>query len=207
MFFPHDHRTGCKNVVASGFNDGTSASKPTQYCGDIAGALFISSAGGYGDMDVDCDGVSPTSGGCRNDPSKQGQTAFHDQFRQYDIGDLNAFVHPYVVFGNTNFDPQQYGMQQLSVMAVVCGGQLHYGIWGDTNGGSKTGEASLAMARLCFGSSMDANNGHNEADILYIGFAGVNAVPGKSAAWTTTTPEDFERNIKPIGDRLVAGLK
>lgn len=43
------------------------------------------------------------------------------------VVDLNPFVHDYVVFGNTGdspgwstFDPRDYGMLPLSVMAVVC---------------------------------------------------------------------------------------
>ncbi|RAL13410.1 glycoside hydrolase family 75 protein [Aspergillus homomorphus CBS 101889] len=201
-----NHKAGCKNVIASGFNDGTSASRPTQYCGDIPGALFISTAGGYADMDVDCDGASSTSGGCGNDPSNQGQTTFQDQVRPFGINNLNANIHPYVVFGNTNFSPQQYGVQPLSVMVVVCGEQLFYGIWGDTNGGSKTGEASISLARLCFGSGISGNSGHSQADVLYLAFTSGDAVPGGSAAWTATSTDEFQRSIKSLGDQLVAGL-
>jgi hypothetical protein len=45
------------------------------------------------------------------------------------------------VFGNfgndkgyTNFHPQNHGLKPLSVMAVVCGDKLVYGVWGDVNG-------------------------------------------------------------------------
>lgn len=75
-------------------------------------------------MDVDCDGSNNTGGDCGNDPSGQSETAFKDQLSQYGIDDLDANVHPYVVFGNANFDPQQYGMEPLSVMAVVCNSQV-----------------------------------------------------------------------------------
>jgi chitosanase len=55
-------------------------------------------------------------------------TAFMDTVQQYGISDLDANIHPYVVFGNSGssptFDPQQYGMEPLSVMAVVCNNQL-----------------------------------------------------------------------------------
>jgi chitosanase len=41
---------------------------------------------------------------------------------------LNAKVHTYVVFGNDgtspSFDPQEHGIESLSVMAVVCGDKL-----------------------------------------------------------------------------------
>lgn len=79
-------------------------------------------------MDIDCDGANYSAGGCANDPSGQGQTAFMDTVSQYGISDLDANIHPYVVFGNSgsspSFDPQQYGMEPLSVMAVVCNNQL-----------------------------------------------------------------------------------
>lgn len=67
-------------------------------------------------------------GKCSNDPTGQPETAFKDQVSQYGISDLDATIHPYVVFGNEgavpNFDPQEYGMKPLSVMAVVCDGQV-----------------------------------------------------------------------------------
>lgn len=77
-------------------------------------------------MDVDCDGANQGAGDCANDPTGQSQTAFQDRVRAHGIADLDANVHPYVVFGNDGpkFDPQQYGMEPLSVMAVVCGGKL-----------------------------------------------------------------------------------
>jgi hypothetical protein len=47
------------------------------------------------------------------------------------VSDLNANYIPYVVFGNegskagfTTFDPTKFGVQPLSVMAVVCGDQM-----------------------------------------------------------------------------------
>jgi len=79
-------------------------------------------------MDVDCDGADNGARGCSNDPSGQGTTAFKDKVSKYGISDLNANVHPYVVFGNEgaspSFEPKDHGMEPLSVMAVVCGGKL-----------------------------------------------------------------------------------
>jgi hypothetical protein len=82
------------------------------YCGDRLtshGILYQQGTGGaLSDMDIDCDGT-------------QGSAA--------DDGDAN--IHPYVVFGNVgshpgyaNFDPRDYGVEPLSVMAVVCGDKL-----------------------------------------------------------------------------------
>lgn len=75
-------------------------------------------------MDVDCDGLNYKGGDCGADETGQDETAFKDQLSQYGISDLDANIHPYVVFGNTDFDPQQYGMEPLSVMAVLCNDQV-----------------------------------------------------------------------------------
>ena len=76
-------------------------------------------------MYVDCDGANRTGGKCVNDPSGQGKTAFQYQVAQLNAGidDLNANLHPYVVFGNEldspSFDPSNHGMVPLTVMAIV----------------------------------------------------------------------------------------
>jgi chitosanase len=79
-------------------------------------------------MDVDCDGANNSAGDCANDPSGQGETAFKDTVASYGISDLDANKHPFVVFGNSgaspSFDPQEYGIEPLSIMAVVCDNQL-----------------------------------------------------------------------------------
>ncbi|KAF7714028.1 Chitosanase [Penicillium ucsense] len=204
----------CNNVLQSGFSDGESGKADIAYCGDIHDAIFLhtqSSKGAYADMDIDHDGADNSAGECSNDPSGQGQTAFQDEVKKLGISDLNANVHPYVVFGNEGgnptFDPQRYGMEPLSVMAVICNGELHYGIWGDTNGGHLVGEASLSMAKLCFPEEhLNGNSGHETKDVMYIGFGGKNAVPGKSANWHAVDGQAFENSLKPIGDSLVAKL-
>jgi hypothetical protein len=87
-------------------------------------------------MDIDCDGAQggpADDGRCGNSQDTQSITSFADTVKAYNKGiqDLNANVHPYVVFGNSgtksgykNFNPQNYGVQPLSLMAVVCGNKL-----------------------------------------------------------------------------------
>jgi len=103
------------------------------YCGDIVNVIYLHSSangGQYADMDVDCDGADRLGGACSNDPTGQDITAFQNMVNGYNVGikDLDAKVHPYVVFGNEgakpSFDPQKFGIHPLSVVAVVCGGQL-----------------------------------------------------------------------------------
>lgn len=81
-------------------------------------------------MDIDCDGAQggdADDGRCGNSADTQDITAFQYTVAGYNSGinDLNAYVHPYVVFGNdgdkyVSFDPTKYGIEPLSVMAVVC---------------------------------------------------------------------------------------
>lgn len=83
-----------------------------------------------------------------------------------------------------------------------------YGVWGDTNGFTSTGEASLALGKLCFpNEGLNGDNGHDGKDVLYIGFTGEGTVPGKNGAnWKARNTADFEASIKSLGDKLVAGL-
>jgi hypothetical protein len=189
-------------------------------------------------MDIDCDGYQGPKSVCGNTDGTdtQGRTTFRDQVRAFGIQDLDPSVHNYVVFGNENddnepgfpvFDPKKYGVQPLSLMAVVCGKKMvrtspkdqhcqmltfvqFYGFWGDSNGsdGQKPviGEASISMARLCFGSSMTNDNGHDEADVMYIAFTGQEAVLGKNgAAWRAKTSLEFQNDaaFNKLGDKLV----
>jgi len=119
-------------------------------------------------MDIDCDGQQTgrkaDDGRCHPGGDTQDATAFGDEVTQYGIPELNAFVHGYVVFGNTadgksewpQFDPVAAGVQSLSVMVVVCGNKMvssstpmdqpiqrtvllnfpcqFYGVFGDING-------------------------------------------------------------------------
>lgn len=117
----------CSKKLSGTFSGGAA------YCGDIPNAIFLKgSSGNYDNMDIDCDGANNAAGGCANDPSGQGQTSFKTTVKTYGIPDLDANVHPYVVFGNEgaspSFNPQSHGMKPLSIMAVVCNNQLVRGI-------------------------------------------------------------------------------
>lgn len=116
----NNHKAGNCQKALSG-----KSSTGAVFCGDIPNALFLKSNGGYDNMDVDCDGADDKAGDCSNDPSGYGETAFKDTVSQYGISDLNANIHPYVVFNEAPFfNPEKYGMKPLSVMAVVCNNQV-----------------------------------------------------------------------------------
>jgi hypothetical protein len=190
-------------------------------------------------MDIDCDGTPNSLCQCDGNCDTQDETSFKGTpaMNSYGIEDLDASIHNYVVFGNADdaghtpgyvtFDPTRYGVQPLSLMAVVCNNQLvraipsdaclidiidlrqYYGIWGDQNGSDGpplVGEASISIGKLCFGNSITNNNGHDQADVLYLAFTGTDAVPGKNGAnWKAKTSADFQNfpQFNTIGDRLV----
>ncbi|TVY39516.1 Endo-chitosanase [Lachnellula occidentalis] len=204
----------CSNKLSPSFYANDDGSKTFSYCGDHLNdykVIYLQGTGGaMADMDIDCDGVQHGKGDdgrCDSSGDTQSQTSFADTVASYNKGvkDLNAFVHPYVVFGNVgskgSFDPKSKGVEPLSLMAVF------YGIWGDENGddGPKAviGEASISMATFCFGNSVNGDSGHDETDVLYIAFTGKDAVPGASAAWDANSATGFESSIKSLGDKLV----
>ena len=63
----------------------------------------------------------------------QSHTSINRIIKSYNVGltDLNAHEHSYVVFGNAGeksgwktFDPVSVGVQEASLMAVVCGDKM-----------------------------------------------------------------------------------
>ncbi|KAL2153608.1 hypothetical protein VTH82DRAFT_4763 [Thermothelomyces myriococcoides] len=214
----------CSNKLATGFYAKDNGPGSFSYCGDHLSdynVIFLKGPGSeFADMDIDCDGEQNGKGDdgrCGNSDDTQAITSFQWIVEGYNKGikDLNAFVHPYVVFGNTGsksgwktFEPREYGIEPLSVMAVVCGDKLFYGVWGDENGddGDKpmVGETSISLATACFGTSMTGNNGHDETDVLYIAFPGADAVPGADGAkWDADSWQEFEASIEALGDKLI----
>lgn len=110
------------------------------YCGDYYesnNVIYIKGSGtAFADMDVDCDGEQNgrgDDGRCGSSSDTQSITSFQWIIEGYKKGikDLNAYVHPYVVFGNEGtksgwktFDPTKYGIEPLSIIAVVCNNKL-----------------------------------------------------------------------------------
>ncbi|KAH7171341.1 family 75 glycoside hydrolase [Dactylonectria macrodidyma] len=217
----------CNNVLASGFYSSDGDSGDYDYCGDHLDDYNVvylqGKSGDLVNMDIDCDGIQggpADDGRCGSSGDTQSMTSFMDTVAGYGTGqeDLDANVHPYVVFGNTGtksgwatFDPQEHGIEPLSVMAVVCGDKLIYGVWGDENGDDgeypMVGEASISLATACYGTDMNGNNGHAENDVLFIAFPGSDAVPGADGAtWDAANYDTFEESITALGDELIQRL-
>ncbi|KAK4447783.1 glycoside hydrolase family 75 protein [Podospora aff. communis PSN243] len=217
----------CSLALASGFWSSDNGDNSFTYCADHLhdkNIIYIQGTNGaLANMDIDCDGEQggpADDGRCRAGGDTQPVTAFQDVVAGYGkgINDLNANVHPYVVFGNmgdkqgwVTFDPREFGVEPLSVMAVVCGDQLIYGVWGDINGDDGdyplVGEASISLATACYGDGMTSEHGHVDEDVLYIAFTGSSAVPGADGAkWTATNYGEFQQSIKDLGDTLISRL-
>lgn len=100
------------------------------FCNDTPGIIYVSGPGSLADMDVDCDGSTI----CEGDGTWQGQTAFDWLLQDgYGLKTLEASKHTFVVLGtqDIHFDTVHGGpILPLSVVAIVCNGQLHYGIFG-----------------------------------------------------------------------------
>ncbi|TPX11611.1 uncharacterized protein E0L32_007590 [Thyridium curvatum] len=211
----------CSKKIGPGFYSTDGGSGNYYYCGDHKddyNVIYLKGPGSqFVNMDIDCDGDRSgpgNDGRCNGDGTSQDITSFQYIVKGYNkgINDLNPFVHPYVVFGNVGqgnqFDPQAHGIKPLSVMAVVCGDRLIYGVWGDENGNDGphpvVGEASISLATACFGNGMTGNNGHDENDVLYIAFPGDDAVPGAGGAnWGASSYAAFENSIQDRGNKLI----
>ena len=148
----------CKNALAKGFHsaDGDDGceyfnlplhcllrlTKTTAYvyCGDHLkdyNVVYLQGTEGkLVNMDIDCDGIQGSSaddGRCGSSGDTQSVTSFQDSLQTYSTKhkDLDANIHPYVVFGNLGtkknwptFDAQKHGIKPLSIIAVVCGEKM-----------------------------------------------------------------------------------
>jgi chitosanase len=91
----------------------------------------------------------------------------------YGINNLDASKHTFVVLGTCDVPVDRISggpIEPLSVIAIVCNNQLHYGVYGDTNGcdnDNVTGEASLSLGQICFpNEGLNGDNGHTGHDVL-----------------------------------------
>ncbi|KAJ6592441.1 fungal chitosanase of glycosyl hydrolase group 75-domain-containing protein [Mycena capillaripes] len=167
------------------FPHNAAASPDVEIFGDWVDLSGVSAFHFFADMDVDCDG---------GDPSGQSQTSF---------GHLDAAQVPYFVLPADFVAAHADAIQPNSVGAIICNGQMVYGIFGDTNGAAPQviGEASLLLAQTCFpDEGLNANNGHTPLDVLYIVFG--TAVSPNVADSTIDVA-----GLKQVGDQQVALLQ
>ncbi|KAE8154786.1 fungal chitosanase [Aspergillus avenaceus] len=147
------------------------------------------------DMDVDCDGINDK---CDGNPDGQPQTNW---------GALSAYAVPYIVIPDRYLAANKVLLPGNNIAAVICNGQMYYGILGDSNGDSPqiTGEASWLMAKTCFPNErLKGDNAHSADDVTYIVFTGKDAVLPDSAL-----NENYITNfdtLRSMGNKLSEAL-
>ena len=161
-----DRIASCDQRVGGLYAPGSGKPANIPVCG-LPRAVFWTA-----DLDVDCDGKVSTKCNLMTDPWFMSQTAATDS-----SGDaLDAAALPFVVVPgrSTKFDYRAAGLAMGSVVAVVHGDELVYGILGDVGPTSYIGEASYRMAEL-LGIDPDPRVGGTEEPVSYIAFTGDDA--------------------------------
>jgi len=149
-----------------------------KYAKDVGGAATVDICGltnavyWKADLDVDCDGKMTTQCSLATDPDYMNQTAATDSHNM----PLDAATLPYVVVPgvSSRWSYRASGLAMGSVVAVIYGDHLEYGVIGDVGPVSAIGEASYAMAKSL---TIDPNprTGGTAAEVAYIAFTGVTA--------------------------------
>ncbi len=161
-----DRIASCDQVVGGLYAPGSGKPANIAVCG-LPRAVFWTA-----DLDVDCDGKVSPQCNLMTDPWFMSQTAATDS-----NGDpLDAATLPFVVVPgrSTKFDYRAAGLAMGSVVAVVHGDELVYGVLGDVGPTSYIGEASYRMAEL-LGIDPDPRVGGTEEPVSYIAFTGEDA--------------------------------
>jgi len=155
------------------------------------GAAYVWTA----NMKVDCDGLDYR---CKGNPDGQSQT---------DFGALSAYEVPYIVIPGRFVSARPKELPGNNIAAVICNGQILYGVFGDTNGDDPQviGEASWRMATACFPKDgLNGDAGHDKPDVTYIVFTGKDAVLPDAAIG-----QNYITNFKTLtstGDSLLGQL-
>lgn len=179
----------CKQVSKGLFKLDAKGEEKVPVCGR-EGAVFWTA-----DLDVDCDGRASEQCNARADPDYQAETAAHDSHGE----PLDAAATPYVVVPAPS-DRWSYKASGLrvghSVVAVVHGDRVVYGVIGDVGPKALLGEASHAMAAR-LGLDPNPRRGGAESDVLYVAFPGPDG--------EVKRPEDAAE-VERVGKRMAARL-
>lgn len=161
-----DRIASCDQIIGGPYAPGSGKPATIPICG-LPRAVFWTA-----DLDVDCDGKVSTQCNLMTDPWFMSQTAATDSMGQ----PLDAATLPFVVVPgrSTRFDYRAAGLAMGSVVAVVHGDELVYGVLGDVGPTTYIGEASYRMAEL-LGIDPDPRIGGTEDPVSYIAFTGEDA--------------------------------
>ncbi len=169
---------GCTTKVSSApYAKDSGGAANVDVCG-LKGAVFWAA-----DMDIDCDGKQSTICNKTTDPDYQSQTATTDSKGQY----LDAATLPYVVVPgvSSRWDYKASGVALGSVVAVIYGDKVEYGIIGDIGPTSIIGEASYAMAQR-LGINPNPSSGGVSSGVTYIVFTNSSVTKKEDAAEART---------------------
>jgi hypothetical protein len=130
------------------------------------------------DMDIDCDGKATTECNKTTDPAFQPQTAATDSKG----APLDAAALPYVVVpgASTRWDYRASGLRMGSVVLVLYGGKMAFGILGDVGPTTGIGEASVAMAKALGIDPNPRSGGVDAETVTYLAFTGPTGVVTKN---------------------------
>jgi hypothetical protein len=150
-------------VIGGTYARDAGGASDVQICG-LAGVVHWTA-----DMDIDCDGQMSAQCNVTTDPSYMNQTAATDSMGN----PLDAATLPFVVFPapSTRFDYRTAGLGMRTVVAVIVGDRVEYGVAGDVGPVAIIGEASYAMAQR-LGVNPDPRIGGTDGPVAYIAFTG-----------------------------------
>lgn len=154
------------NVVGGKYAKDSGGAATVDICG-VTGAVFWKA-----DLDVDCDGKMTAKCNLATDPDYMSQTAATDSMGN----PLDAAALPYVVVPgvSTRWSYRAAGLAMGSVVAVIYGDHLEYGVLGDVGPVTAIGEASYRMAELLT-INPNPRTGGTAAEVAYIAFTGMAA--------------------------------
>jgi glycosyl hydrolase group 75 (putative chitosanase) len=158
----------CDHVIGGPFADDSGGAANRQICG-LPKAMFWKA-----DLDIDCDGKPSAACSSATDPAYQNDTAVHDSMDQ----PLDAAALPYVVVPgiSAKFDYVAAGLEPGTVIAVIHGDKLVYGVFGDIGPRTIIGEASYGMAQQ-LGIDPDPSTGGADDGVSYIAFVDAVVAP------------------------------
>ncbi|KAF3463857.1 glycoside hydrolase family 75 protein [Streptomyces sp. Tu 3180] len=144
------------------------------------------------DMDIDCDGRPGHRCNATTDPYFSAATAFV----QSDGRPLSSEELPFVVVPAPSavWDYRAHGVRGGSVVAVVYGDQVRYGVVGDTGPANVIGEASYAMAEE-LGIDPDPRTGGTSSGVTYVVFRNSRATPVEDRQAAVTAGERLARRF------------
>lgn len=151
------------NVVGGKYAMNGGGTPVVDICG-LTGAVYWKA-----DLDVDCDGKMTAKCNLTTDPDYMSQTAATDSNGMA----LDAAALPFVVVPgvSTRWSYRTAGLKMGSVVAVIYGDHLEYGVLGDVGPVASIGEASYRMAELLT-IDPDPRTGGTAAEVAYIAFTG-----------------------------------